>query len=83
MSDQGMDPGQIERVFNALGRIEQSTVDIKQWMTAHAAEDRVMAADITTLKTSHARQKGFMAAFGVVGSAIGAVAALAADFFRH
>lgn len=83
MSDQGMDPNQIERVFGALGRIEQSTNDIKQWMSAHVAEDRVMAADIVTLKTAHARQKGFLAAIGVVGSAIGAIAAMAADFFRH
>jgi hypothetical protein len=83
MSDQGMNADQIERVFGALSRIETKVESTMDWMKQHVADDKLMANDIQTLKERAARQKGFIAAIGVMGSAIGAIAATAADFFRH
>ena len=81
MSDQGMNPDQIERVFGSLARIEQKIDGHTVWMAAHVAEDKLMAADITALKVASGRQKGFIAAIGTIGGVLGAIIAAAADFF--
>jgi hypothetical protein len=81
MSDNGMNPDQIERVFGSLARIEQKIDTHTAWMTAHVAEDKIMAEDIQKLRMVGARQKGYLAAIGTAGGVLGAVIAAAADFF--
>jgi hypothetical protein len=77
--DQGMNPDQIERVFGALGRIEQKIDGHTSWMEKHVADDRLMANDIVLLKERAARQRGFITALTAMGSVIGAVAGYAVD----
>lgn len=58
-----------------IGAIKQGQQTQTDWMTAHVAEDKIMAADISALKMAGARQKGFLAAVagaaGIVSGAIG------------
>lgn len=81
MSEQGMNPEQIQDVFLALGRIEQKIDTHTAWMTAHVAEDRLMAADIAKLQQSHASQRGSAKVWSMlINGLIGAVGAAAGYF---
>ena len=72
----GMNSEQIERVFGALGRIEQKIDSAATAVITHAAHDetvqRALFERIEKLQLSHARQKGFFSALAAAGSAIGA-----------
>ncbi len=69
------------KVMESLGGINAKLDNHTNWMTAHVAEDKIMADDIKKIQLSGARQKGFAAAIGTAGGVLGAVAAIAADFF--
>jgi hypothetical protein len=61
---------------NALGRIEANGISTKELIEKHVAEDKSTFITITdsvdVLKISHAKQKGFMSALGLVGTTVGA-----------
>ncbi len=78
-----MNEGQIERVFSALGRIEQKIDGHTMWMINHVAEDAKMAADIKALQMSGARQRGFTTAVAAVGAAVGTGVGWLVQFLVH
>lgn len=59
-------------IQRTLGRIEQKVDGNLQWMTKHVADDAKVADAVIALQVSHAKQRGFMSALGVVGSVLGA-----------
>jgi hypothetical protein len=78
----GMNDGQIQSVFSALGRIEQKIDGHTDWMKKHVEDDKLMAVDIKALQVSHARQKGFLTALTALGSVLGAGVGYAIDIFK-
>lgn len=76
MTDQGMNPDQIERVFGALGRIEQKLDGHIDSVEKHVQHDqdvhKLLFDRVETLQFAHAKQKGFFSAIAAVGSVVGA-----------
>lgn len=70
-------------IMRSLGRIEEKIDGHSRWMTAHVAEDKIMAADIQTLKIAHAKHKGFMAALVGIGGLISGAIGYAAEYFHR
>jgi len=68
-------------IMRSLGRIEQKVDSHLLWMTAHVAEDKLMAVDIGILKIAQARQRGFIAALGVVAAFISGLIGYAVEYF--
>lgn len=66
-----------------LGAVKQNQETQTAWMTAHVAEDKLMARDIQTLTMTHARQKGFMTAVVAIGSFISGAIGYAVEFFHR
>jgi hypothetical protein len=67
MSDDGMSPDQIERVFGALARIEQKIDGHTAWMLQHVADDKIVADRVAGMQLAAAKQKGFMAGISLLG----------------
>jgi hypothetical protein len=85
--DRGMSDTQIERVFGALGRIEQKIDGTNGWMKEHAEATansfKEVSEKVAKLEIGHARQKGVLAALAGVGSVLGAGIGYAVDLLRH
>lgn len=66
-----------------IGAIKQGQETQTAWMTAHVAEDKVMAADIQGLKIAAARQKGFLAAIAGVGGLVSGAIGYAVELLHR
>lgn len=78
-----MNEEQTAMVFASLGRIEQKIDGHTVWMTAHVAEDKLVAQDVAALKIAHARQRGFMTALAGVGGLVSGAIGYAAEYFHR
>jgi hypothetical protein len=78
-----MNEEQTTQVLVSLGRIEQKIDSHTLWMTAHVAEDKLLATDVAALKISHARQRGFMTALAGVGGLVSGAVGYAVEFFHR
>jgi len=72
VSDIGMNPDQIERVFGTLGRIEQKLDSHLDAFNRHIEDDKRMGRAIYDLSQAQSKQRGFFAGLSTVGSLIGA-----------
>lgn len=66
-----------------IGAIKQGQQTQTDWMTAHVAEDKLMAADISALKMAGARQKGFLAAVAGVGGLVSGAVGYAVELLHR
>lgn len=66
-----------------VGAIKQSQDSHTQWMVSHVADDKLMAADIQSLKLAHAKQRGFMTALAGVGGLISGAIGYAVEYFHR
>ena len=84
MSDEhGMSGDQIERVFGALGRIEEKIDNHTSWMERHVKDDEGVEKRVGELELRAARQKGFLGALAGVGGVIGAGVGYLAEYFHR
>lgn len=68
----------LSEIQRTLGRIESSVETQVKNFEAHVASDKLMAADISALQLSQARQRGFIAGITAVATAIGSMVAVIA-----
>lgn len=68
-------------IMRSLGRIEQKIDGHTLWMTAHVADDKKMADDITLLKLAHSRQRGFITAIVTIGGVISGIIGYVIEYF--
>jgi hypothetical protein len=73
---EGMNSDQIERVFGALGRIEQKIDSAAAAVITHTAHDetvqKLLFERIEVLQLAHAKQRGFISAIAAVASLVSA-----------
>jgi hypothetical protein len=75
-------------IQRSLGRIEQKIDNAAQNLIAHAGHDdniqRALFERVEALQKSHERQRGFLAALGMIGTMTGAAVGYAVDALtRH
>jgi hypothetical protein len=63
-------------IQRTLGRIEQKADSTIAWMTKHSAQNETdigkLTGDLKVLELDHARQRGALKVWGIVGSTLGA-----------
>lgn len=55
-----------------LGQLKAGAVDFRERLAQHVEDDKAMSQGIKNLELAQERQRGFIKAIGLVGSAIGA-----------